>query len=82
MTKFIDTTREKTKDNRKRTTFEKAIGRDGGTSSANTDPTEWDVVKLIRRRDGEYPFDLMVAYDGDKEGKSEGWYLGKWNDGC
>lgn len=81
MTKFIDETNKQVS-NKKPTQFKWLLDVEGKKEEYDENPRDYDVVKLIRRKDEDYKYDFMVAYKKGKEGITEWWILGHWNDGC
>jgi len=79
MTTFIDETETKEKV-QKKTKFVKHICGDGDIDNAEFEPSNFDFVKLIRRRDERYEYDLFVAYDEGQERINELWYFGEAGD--
>ena len=81
MTQFIDGTKDNEQIKTKKK-FVLVILGDGTISQTTNRPEQFDIVKLIRRRDTTAEYDLMVAYDKKEEYKNEYLHLGHWDNGC
>lgn len=81
MTKFIDQTKKlEDKKVAKKTVFKSIITETGLINDTLSEPSNFDNVILLRRKDNSYQFDLFVAFDDGNEGKSEFLYLGEAGD--